>query len=144
MPIRPENVARYPADWPQVRQRILDRARNRCEWCGVHNHDWGWRDEAGTFHRVRKGPLIDAHIGAKPLRPPFDVASDQGTLHIIEIILTIAHLNHQPEDCRPENLRAGCQQCHLRYDHLHHQQTAYATRREGKAVADLFHAPEGT
>jgi 5-methylcytosine-specific restriction endonuclease McrA len=32
------------------------------------------------------------------------------------VVLTIAHLNHQPEDCRPENLRAWCQRCHFTYD----------------------------
>lgn len=38
MPIKPENRKRYPADWKQIRRRILDRAGNRCELCGVENH----------------------------------------------------------------------------------------------------------
>ena len=37
--------------------------------------------------------------------------------------LTVAHLNHTPEDCRPENLRAWCSACHLRYDAKHHAET---------------------
>ena len=37
--------------------------------------------------------------------------------------LTVAHLNHMPEDCRPENLRALCAPCHLRYDASHHSET---------------------
>lgn len=38
MPIRPENRARYPADW-KLRSRFvrLVRARGRCEWCGAEN-----------------------------------------------------------------------------------------------------------
>lgn len=38
MPIRPENAARYPADW-KLRSRFVRfyRARNRCEWCGAEN-----------------------------------------------------------------------------------------------------------
>ena len=38
MPIRPENKARYPADW-KLRSRFVRfyRARNRCEWCGAEN-----------------------------------------------------------------------------------------------------------
>lgn len=32
------------------------------------------------------------------------------------VVLTIAHLNHAPEDCRDENLRAWCQRCHLNFD----------------------------
>ena len=36
MPIRPENRARYPADW-KARSRFVRfvRARGRCEWCGA-------------------------------------------------------------------------------------------------------------
>jgi len=38
MPIRPENRARYPADW-KLRSRFVRhyRARNCCEWCGAKN-----------------------------------------------------------------------------------------------------------
>ena len=38
VPIRPENAARYPADW-KARSRFvrLHRARGRCEWCGAVN-----------------------------------------------------------------------------------------------------------
>lgn len=138
MPIKPGNAARYPAAWPQIRERILQRARNRCEECGLYNHWWGWRDAAGKFHRVSKRPLIDARPKDEPPRPPFEVASTQGVIRIIEIVLTIAHLDHRPENCDPDNLRALCQRCHLAYDLPHHLQTAYATRREGRAIADLF------
>lgn len=31
MPIKPDNKARYPADWKQIRAKILERAQNRCE-----------------------------------------------------------------------------------------------------------------
>jgi hypothetical protein len=41
------------------------------------------------------------------------------------VVLTIAHLDHHPENCSPENLRAWCQRCHLTYDRAHH----VATRR---------------
>ena len=41
----------------------------------------------------------------------------------VKIILTIAHLNHIPEDCRPENLRALCQKCHNIYDAKHRAET---------------------
>ena len=37
--------------------------------------------------------------------------------------LTVAHLNHTPEDCRPENLMAMCAGFHLRYDARHHAET---------------------
>lgn len=32
------------------------------------------------------------------------------------VVLTVAHLDHQPENCDPANLRAWCQKCHNAYD----------------------------
>lgn len=37
MPVKPENLKRYPKDWKAIRARILERAGNACEWCGVPN-----------------------------------------------------------------------------------------------------------
>lgn len=143
MPIRPENLHRYPKDWPQIRQRILDRARNCCEGspdfpdCRVPNYAWGyWRD--GTFHRVNKAAVIESvRSGREWVKPPIDWDGKR----IIEVVLTIAHLDHVPEHCDDANLRAWCQRCHLHYDRHHHAQTRYRTRREGWAVADLFGEP---
>lgn len=46
------------------------------------------------------------------------------------VVLTVAHLDHQPENCDPANLKAWCQRCHLAYDHDHHQ----ASRRANSAA----------
>lgn len=48
--------------------------------------------------------------------------------------LTVAHLNHTPEDCRPENLRAMCAPCHLRYDAKHHAETRRSRRSAENAL----------
>lgn len=50
------------------------------------------------------------------------------------VVLTTAHLDHQPENCDPKNLRHWCQRCHLTYDSKQHAQSAYKTRREGRAI----------
>lgn len=140
MPIRPENRDRYPPDWPQIRQRILERARFCCEGspdfptCRVPNHRWGyWQD--GEFHRVNKQNVIEAvRRGREWVKPPIQL----GQHRIIEIVLTIGHLDHVPENCEDANLRAWCQRCHLHYDRHHHAQTRYQTLRAGRAVGDLF------
>lgn len=49
--------------------------------------------------------------------------------------LTVAHLNHIPEDVRPENLMAMCAVCHLRYDAQHHVETR--RRKRGENVRQL-------
>lgn len=112
MPIKPENVDRYPKEWPEVSLRIRrDRAQWQCECEG----------ECGRGHQAR----CHARHGHR---------SERGTI----IILTVAHLNHTPEDCTDSNLKAMCQACHLSYDREHHAQTAAATRKEGKAIGDMF------
>jgi hypothetical protein len=47
--------------------------------------------------------------------------------------LTVAHLNHEPADCRPENLKALCSVCHLQYDAKHRKQERLRKRHAGQA-----------
>lgn len=96
-PIRPENVDKYPADWPEISLRIRERAGWRCEQCGVPNDARGYREPDGTFQETTE----DAY-GLQ--------------VRYIRIVLTVAHLNHDPTDCRDENLKALCQRCHNRLD----------------------------
>lgn len=34
-----------------------------------------------------------------------------------------AHLDHNPQNCNKDNLKAYCAPCHLRYDAQHHAET---------------------
>lgn len=128
MPIKPENRARYPKAWPQIRAAILERAGNRCEGspdfpdCRRPN---GWALNKRTGELTENGEQADTW---------YLVDGDP----TITIVLTIAHLDHTPENCALENLKAMCQRCHLNYDKHHHAQTAYATRHSRRAIADLF------
>ena len=51
------------------------------------------------------------------------------------VVLTVAHMDHDPQNCAPGNLRALCQACHLRYDARFHANNAAATRREKRVAA---------
>jgi hypothetical protein len=121
MPIRASEAARYPADWRVISARIRQRAAGQCECageCGLHRDHPGPRrceERHGERARWAKG----------------------------RIVLTVAHLNHQPEDCRDENLKAMCQRCHNRYDQPHRQRNAAATRRAKKQNGELFPATAG-
>lgn len=46
------------------------------------------------------------------------------------VVLTVAHLDHDPGNSAPENLRAMCQRCHLTYDAELHARHAAETRRQ--------------
>lgn len=54
------------------------------------------------------------------------------------VVLTVAHLDHQPEHCADDNLRALCQRCHNRYDQPHRRKNAAKTRRDNKQTGELF------
>lgn len=55
-----------------------------------------------------------------------------------KVVLTVGHLDHTPENCGDDNLRAWCQRCHLTYDRDHHARTRLRTRRARRASGDLF------
>lgn len=136
MPIRPENKARYPKDWPAISMRIRRRARNRCECKG----------ECGLRHHLRKGKQID-------LPPDLQIAGVRafrcmavnGKPHPVTqstVVLTVAHLNHRPEDCADANLKAWCQRCHNRYDAPERSRGKKKRARAALASGDLFEGAE--
>lgn len=142
MPIKAENLARYPKDWPQIRARIQQRADNKCEQCGVNNYALGGRTADGTFHRAHaKEEHMLRLVWPEPGESWWCGAGKGHLLRIIRIVCTTAHLDHTPENCADDNLRFWCQRCHLSYDAEHHARTAYETRRQGLAIADMFDSP---
>lgn len=134
MPIRPENKSRYPKNWPEIRERILRRALWRCEWpgCGALHRALGYWLHGRFVHLPRA--LREA--GYK--RGDVVACNDGSEIKVIMIVLTIAHLDHTPENCADDNLRALCQRHHLGYDAEHHKRTAYATRMAARHTQDLF------
>lgn len=80
----------------------------------------------------RDWPAIRAHIldraghrcEGSPAYP--DCRARNGEAHPAtgaRVVLTIAHLDHHPENSDPENLRAWCQRCHNTYDAPHRART---------------------
>lgn len=121
MPIRPENKALYPKDWPAISLRIrFERAGGRCECSG----------QCGTDHALDcandKAPRCSSYNG----HPNPATGS--------KVVLTVAHLDHTPENCDDSNLLAMCQRCHNRYDAPTRAAGIKARRRAGNAVSDLF------
>lgn len=126
MPIKPENKALYPKNWKQISERIrYERAGNKCEDCGVLNHAVGYRDKSGVFHYTAGNAWHDAAgMGLIPYKEAAEAIKEFNDCdglgpdgeRAIMIILTVAHLDHDPANCSDENLKALCQRCHNRYD----------------------------
>ena len=122
MPIRASEKDRYPKDWKDISARIRARAQGQCECHG----------ECG-LHRTNPGPRRCVERNGQPAKWA------KG-----KVVLTVAHLDHRPENCADDNLRALCQRCHLRYDAEHHQANARRTRHAKKAHRDLFDSHDST
>lgn len=142
MPIRPENKARYPADWPAISRRVRDEAGNRCEQCGVENGVMIYRGshEKRPAWRYRSDMVFEcsrcALDGSKlPGTTWFDFDERGGP---VKVILTTAHLNHEPEDCSRGNLRALCQRCHNAYDAPARRRGIAERTKAACAVGDMM------
>jgi len=55
-----------------------------------------------------------------------------------KVVLTTAHLDHHPENCARENLRAWCQRCHNVYDAPMRRRGIEERHRATCADGDLF------
>lgn len=92
MPIRPENRARYPKDWKDISLRIRARDGNHCKWCGVPN--------GALVHRTGQRTWRLHEHNSACLGEPCGAT---------KIVLTVAHLDHTPENVEDTNLVALCQ-----------------------------------
>jgi len=103
MPISAAKRAFYPSNWADLSRRIrTERAQGRCECEG--ECESGHSERCGAFNGAPH-PLTGSRV-----------------------VLTVAHLDHDPTGDDPENLRAMCQKCHLSYDRHEHRTNAAETR----------------
>lgn len=95
MPIRPENRARYPADW-ELRSYFVRfiRARGRCEWCDAAH---------GKPHPVTGSIVVltTAHV--------FDSAPEAASLLNLAALCQKCHLHHD-RDIHKANRQLGREQ----------------------------------
>ena len=122
MPIKPENKKHYAGKtWQYFRAWTLKRALNKCQFCGVINHRIGSRSTWGYF--------LPEHFIKKMTPDDYKFHFPIGKGKLFKIVLTVAHLDHDPTNNHPDNLRALCQKCHLNYDQEQHQKNAAETRK---------------
>ena len=126
MPIKPENQKLYPKDWKAISRRIrFERAGGKCEQCEAKHDSYGYRDTEGRYHMIAED---ETFLGMEA--EAIALEGLDGETKVVRIVLTVAHLNHDPTDNREENLKALCQRCHLRYDAKLHQAEAAKTREK--------------
>jgi hypothetical protein len=115
--VMPIDYKKYPKNWKtEIRPAVLERAGNKCEFCGIKNHsiikrlpDGTWRNPCQTEWDMIYSRIKYCHSNM----------TESLKYHgFIRVVLTIAHLDH--DECNHEvkldRLAALCQLCHLRYD----------------------------
>lgn len=157
MPIKPENMAKYPGgsirstEWLAIRDRILERDGHACKKCRAPNRVFiaravegdvyarAWRPDEhdGEFgYTIHCAETGEALVEIEP--DYYGAPEDMGEYRDVKIVLTIAHLDHDVANNADGNLAALCQRCHNRHDQPHRQANAERTRRARLASADLF------
>jgi len=132
MPIKPENKQLYPENWPEIRERIRQRAGDKCEVCKVPNHSficrgkWNgkevYQDDDGNIYLTADGTRIGENY----------VGDLEGDVHFLEVICTTAHKDHDPSNNEDDNLAFWCQLHHNRYDRQHRNQTIKNNKLKGQ------------
>lgn len=128
MPIKQENKDRYPKNWKEVRGQIMKRAKNKCEFCGKPHGETIMCSDDGHWYDAKKEKWRDKNGEFCSL--------PQVAIGQVKVILTVAHLDHTPENNDPENLRALCQRCHNSYDAEHRKETRKRTMAKKKSEAE--------
>ncbi|NJO43823.1 MAG: HNH endonuclease [Cyanobacteria bacterium CRU_2_1] len=126
----PMNRSLYPPNWDVIAYVVKECAAWRCEGCDrpcrrpgeglwdlyrrIENEHWDWVSD------------LDG-----------EDENGEPTLKFGRFVLTTAHLNHNPSDCRTENLKALCSVCHCRMD-LRAMETKRRLKKERLGQLSLF------
>lgn len=111
----PIDYKRYPPDWLKtIRPRIMQRANNCCEGCGLPHLSTVYSvkfciKEAGKY-KLKSIWFRNEHDAIRECT--------MFTVKPVKVVLTIAHLDHDEENHQvsDDRLKALCQVCHLRMD----------------------------
>jgi 5-methylcytosine-specific restriction endonuclease McrA len=92
----------------------------------LYPENWKQISKRIRFERAKNKCEV---CGAENYRPHPETGS--------RVVLTVAHLDHDPQNNKEDNLKAMCQRCHLKYDTGHHAKTRRATRNKKHGFLEL-------
>lgn len=128
----PIDYSEYPPNWKtEIRPRIMKRANNCCEECGVKHLSIILREKNKWRYicETEYGWIKERHQ-----KGGYTYNGAIKSLGFTKVVLTIAHLNHDKLnwDVKDEELKALCQKCHLQLDIKHHTANRKYGRNHGR------------
>lgn len=106
----PMDRSRYPACWDAIATLLKQLNGWECENCGRPCRRPGETD-ADLLARLSQLSKSSPHNWLTDTEDPVTKKSKLG-----RFTLTVAHLDHDPPNVAPENLRPWCSVCHCIYD----------------------------
>lgn len=112
--------SRYPPNWNEISYHIrFERAKGRCEQCGVKHGE--------IIFRYISSPVEYLALSDPDFEEKLYFEGDDIGDKAVKVVITVHHIGidkpdgspgspHDKMDCRPENLLALCQRCHLLAD----------------------------
>lgn len=122
----PMNRALYPPNWKEIAAQMKAAAGYKCQECGAEAGSWV------CFHRTDKKRFVGIDDEAELYFHGEEYEDDA-----VLIQLGVAHLDQNPANNDPSNLKVLCRGCHLRYDAPFHAVKAAKTKQRSKTEAGL-------
>jgi len=130
----PMNRKLYPPNWDAIARAVKENAGWTCQTCGrpCRRPGESWSVFLGRLLSEVQSPWYDqtCEDATDPETGGWMAVEKPG-----RFTLTVAHLDRDPGNCDPSNLKALCPACHLDYDLDHHIRTRRANRHRRKEAA---------
>lgn len=109
----PINYKNYAPNWlSEIRPAILERAKNKCEMCGVENFA-----VLNPLLKIQFNGFLSYKV-ANEFKKQIEKTEN---IKLSIVVLTVAHLDHSTTNNDFTNLKALCQRCHLNHDKAQHK-----------------------
>jgi hypothetical protein len=106
----PMEWERYATDWKLIAKQIKEDSDWQCHTCG--------KPCRKPKEKIKD---FEARIGSAWTKALVEIVCDDALGVVVRykpqrFLLTVAHLDQNPDNNDPKNLKALCAPCHLRYD----------------------------
>lgn len=124
----PMDRSLYPPNWEEISAALKEQVGQVCEQCGIPNEIYIYRNKFNPAKWIREPEEWEDSEESEALEHELYYHRTEYPRKPHQVVLTTAHLDHNPANNERSNLRVLCQRCHLLYDLPHHIESRKANR----------------